>query len=148
MISSILIPTDFSPASWKATQIGLELTKLNQHAVLSILHIYPLVSRFSNGKNGKEIPDKMKEVQSKMNALSKEFMDHSDEKIKNVVLSGNVEETMLQFIREHDFDLVILGINGNGLDNTMGSHTQSVIEKSSTPIMVIPNNTADGAVAN
>ncbi|MEM9340846.1 MAG: universal stress protein, partial [Bacteroidota bacterium] len=129
----------FSPASWKATQVGLELTKFNQDAVLSILHIYPSVSRFSEGKNKSEVPHKMDEVKSKMNSLAKDFLENPEDKIRNVVLSGNVEETMLQFIQDNDFDLVILGINGNGLDNTVGSHTLSVIEKCSTPVMIVPN---------
>jgi len=148
VISSILIPTDFSPASWKATQAGLELAKLNASTSISILHIYPLVSRFYNDDNQIEIPHRMDELKDKMNQLAKDFMDNPDKKIKNVVLSGNVEETMLKFIQDNDFDLVIIGINGNGLDNSVGSHTLSVIQKSETPVMIIPNNSNhNGAVA-
>ena len=149
MISSILIPTDFSPASWKATQAGLEIAKLNTRASISILHIYPLVSKYYEDDKQTEIPHKMDELKSKMNHLARAFVDNPDEKIKNVVLSGNVEETMLKFIQDNDFDLVILGINGNGLDNFVGSHTLSVIEKSSTPVMIVPNNSnhnGNGAV--
>ena len=75
-----------------------------------------------------------------MNKLARDLIENPEEKINNVVLSGNVEETMLKFIDENEFDLVILGINGNGSDNNVGSHTLSVLEKCCTPVMVIPNN--------
>lgn len=150
MISSILIPTDFSPASWKATQAGLELAKLNSRATLSILHIYPLASKYSNGNGAIHPSAKMDEVKLKMNELAKDFLENPSDKIKNVVLSGNVEDTMLKFIEENNFDLVILGINGNGQDNTIGSHTMSVIEKSGTPVLIVPNTSVkqNGAVTN
>lgn len=75
-------------------------------------------------------------------------MDFSDDKIRNVVLSGNVEETMMQFIKEHSFDLVIVGINSNGHDNEIGSHTVRVIRESGVPVMIVPNRIPDGAIAS
>jgi len=107
--------------------------------MLSILHVYPVVSRYLDIRTPVEIPVKMNELKLRMNQLAQDFMENPDDKIQNVVLSGNVEETMLRFIKENNFDLVILGINGNGSDNNMGSHTLSIIEKSGTPVMVIPN---------
>lgn len=148
MISSILIPTDFSPASWNATQIGLELSRLNDETILSFLHIYPLSARYSQKDLQVISKQKLNEVEKRMDHLSTGLMDHPEKRIRNMVLSGNVEETMLRFMRENEFDLVILGINSNGRNNEIGSHTVSVIKESGIPVMIVPNRIADGDFAS
>lgn len=144
MISSILIPTDFSPASWNAAQVGLELSKLHGDAIISFLHIYPESSKYSHIKGPKTKEGQLEEVKNRMNLLSHELSDISDDRIQNVVLSGNVEDTMMEFIKTHDFDLVIVGINSNGHDNEIGSHTVRVIKESGVPVMIVPNRSKYG----
>ncbi|MEQ6168808.1 universal stress protein [Ekhidna sp. MALMAid0563] len=148
MISSILIPTDFSPASWQAAQMGLELSKLYKDATISFLHIYPASSRYSHKNEPTANMKQLEEVLHRMNQLSHDISDLSDDRIQNVVLSGNVEETMMKFIKEHSFDLVIVGINSNGHDNEIGSHTVRVIKESGVPVMIVPNRTSHGAIAS
>lgn len=149
MISSILIPTDFSPASWKAAQLGLELSHIYDDAKISFLHIYPVSSKYSLNDKPKASEKLLTEVKARMNQLSNRMLEHSEEKIDNVVLSGNVEQTMLQFIKEHEFDLVIVGINSNGQNNEIGSHTVSIIKQSGVPVMIVPNSSSDhGAIAS
>lgn len=145
MISSILIPTDFSPASWNATQVGLELSRLNVSTRLSLLHVYPVSSKYiqkTAEDTNQEILELMK---SRMNELSHNLIEESEELINNIVLSGNVDEVMLQFIKENEFDLVIVGINSNGQNNELGSHTIRVIKESGVPVMIVPNKSTDGA---
>ena len=148
VISRILIPTDFSPASWHATQVGLELSRLHGNSVISFLHIYPVSARYTVEKSAKAVELKLVEVKERMNKLSNKLADLSSDKINNVVLSGNVEETMLRFIKEHEFDLVIVGINSNGHTNEMGSHTISVIQESGVPVLIVPNISVNGAIAS
>ena len=149
MISSILIPTDFSPASWTATQVGLELSRLSSESTISFLHIYPNSAKYSSKDTKKASQQVLEEMKDRMNQLSLSLSDQPMERINNVVLSGNVEDTMLKFIKEHKFDLVIVGVNSNGLNNEIGSHTVSLIEKSGTPVLVVPNNPAPyGAIAS
>ena len=81
------------------------------------------------------------QVRSRMEELSKSLIDGPEERIRNVVLSGEVEKTILNFIHKNDFDLVIVGINSNGFDNVPGSHALQVIEKSGAPVIVVPNST-------
>ncbi|SNT27288.1 Nucleotide-binding universal stress protein, UspA family [Ekhidna lutea] len=148
MITSILIPTDFSPASWNATQVGIELYQHYKEASISFLHVYPDSSRYS----GKELPNvtesQLQQFKERMNHLSQNLIDFSDDKIQNVVLTGNVEKTILQFIKDHQFDLVIVGINSNGSTNEIGSHTVKVIRESGVPVMIVPNRTSHGAIAS
>lgn len=145
MISSILIPTDFSQASWKATQLGLELSRTNENIRLSILHIFPSTS---NEEARKSSQIQLEKVKDRMNKLTKELTDQHDS-INNLVMSGNIEEVLIKFIKEGDFDLVIVGVNSNGINNEIGSHTMSMIEKSEIPVMVVPNDTSSyGAIAS
>lgn len=145
VISSILIPTDFSPASWKATQVGLEMSSLNSEIRLSILHVYPTSNKKKVNGNSDAMIDGVKE---RMNKLAKNLTEHS-EIISNLVLTGNVEETLLHFIKENPFDMVIVGVNSNGQNNEIGSHTISMIEKSGIPVLIVPNNPSPyGALAS
>ncbi|MEQ8628696.1 universal stress protein [Ekhidna sp.] len=148
MISSILIPTDFSPASWQAAQLGMELSKIYGDATISFLHIYPASSKYSLKNGPKATNSQLEEVEQRMNQLSQDMSGVADDRIQNVVLSGNVEELMMQFIKEHNFDLVIVGINSNGHDNEIGSHTVRVIKESGIPVMIVPNRAAHGTIAS
>ena len=139
MISSILIPTDFSPASWNATQVGLELFHQCGEAKLSFLHVYPVTSKQLENGNAKATHEKMETMQHRMVQLSQDLSEKTEDRIENVVLPGNVDEVMMQFIEEHKFDLVIVGINSNGQSNDIGSHAINVIKKSGVPVMIVPN---------
>lgn len=148
MLEEILIPTDFSSASWKATKIALELAKLN-NANINILHIIPTVSRFSKSKNHQHLPEKLDDVASKMNQLSKDLVDGNEVSVQNHVVPGNVAETMLSFIQDHKYDLVILGVNSHGSTNQLGSHTSMIIEKCGVPVLIVPNSIeSNGAIAS
>lgn len=148
MISSILIPTDFSPASWSATQFGLEISRLNSHAKLSFLHVYPVSSKHLKNGNRKATTAKMEVMKNRMNQLAHDLSEKTEDRIRNVVLAGNVEEVMMQFIKENEFDLVIVGINSNGQNNDIGSHTIKVIRESGVPVMIVPNKPENGATAS
>lgn len=148
VIDQILIPTDFSPAAWQATKIGMELASAN-NAELNILHIIPTVSRFSDDKTLQQLPEKLEEVKSRMNELSRGLVEESQISIENFVLPGNVAQTMLEFIKEHTYDLVILGVNSHGAGNDLGSHATLVIEKCNVPVLIVPNNVkSNGAIAS
>lgn len=147
MISSILIPTDFSPASWKATQFGIELCRANDHAKISFLHVYPVSSKYLKDDGKHVTQEKMQLMQNRMKQLSSELIEKAEELIDNVVLPGNVDEVMKEFIRENEFDLVIVGINSNGQNNDIGSHTVRIIKESEVPVLIVPNKSTDGAAA-
>ena len=148
MIDQILIPTDFSPAAWQATKLGMELANAN-NAELNILHVIPTVSRYTDEKNVLKLPEKLDEVKSRMNELSKGLSEEGSVAIQNHVLPGNVAQTMLDFIRNHSYDLVILGVNSHGAGNDLGSHATLVIEQCNVPVMIVPNNAkSNGAIAS
>lgn len=72
--------------------------------------------------------------------ISQDLNADNKVKINNHVVSGNIENQLLEFANQHTYDLVIVGVNSTGDDNSPGSHTTKLIEKSTTPVLVIPNN--------
>lgn len=87
-------------------------------------------------------------VQQKMDKLLNDLVEDTDGVIENVVVSGNVEEKLMEEIRESKSDLVIVGVNSNGVNNEIGSHTISMIEKSGVPVLIVPNTQMNGALAS
>jgi nucleotide-binding universal stress UspA family protein len=82
----------------------------------------------------------MNKVKENMTKLSNELKNDEETKINNLVIAGNIEEQLATFVEKHSFDLVIVGVNSTGGDNSPGSHTAKLIEESNTPVLVIPNN--------
>ncbi|MCP4457371.1 MAG: universal stress protein [Cytophagales bacterium] len=139
MFQTILIPTDFTPAAWKAMYVGVALGESHK-SHLTLLHVYPNSDKFSKEKLTKDISDELKKIKDNMEKMSKEIAQEKGLKISSVVLSGNVEEQLISFVKEHPTDLVIMGVNSNGDDNNPGSHTVEIIQQSSAPLLIVPNS--------
>ncbi|MEP1095616.1 MAG: universal stress protein [Cyclobacteriaceae bacterium] len=139
MFKQILIPTDFSPAAWKAVEVGLNLCD-QYDCEISILHIYPVASKFSKESSHDDLLPKLDKVKEHMIKLSNDLKTDENTKINNLVVPGNIEKQLMDFVNQHSFDLVIVGVNSTGEDNSPGSHTAKLIEESRTPVLVIPNN--------
>lgn len=139
LFTHILIPTDFSPAAWKAVEVGLSLS--DQYGCeISILHIYPVVSRFSKKQASEDLHPKLEKMKEHMTKLSDDLSTDKKTKINNLVVAGSIEKQLLEFVRQNAYDLVIVGVNSSGEHNSPGSHTVRLIEESDTPVLIIPNN--------
>lgn len=138
---NILIPTDFSSAAWNAVQLGANLAK-SGYTEITLLHVFPSSARFDSRKGELDIQDlnAIDDIKLQMDVFCVDL--HSQYKVvfHPVILGGAVQEEICQYIKENDFDLVIIGVNSNGVDNKPGSHTSEIIENSHTPVMVAPNH--------
>jgi nucleotide-binding universal stress UspA family protein len=117
-------------------QIGLEMGS-SYKSKITVLHVFP-AARDTN----EPLFDQLEKVKGNMEKLSKELTEDQGQEMTNVVLSGNVSEALKEFVEKNHFDLVIMGVNSNGLDNTAGTHTVNMIAQSSIPVLVVPNNYA------
>ncbi len=75
-----------------------------------------------------------------MEKLCEDLLPQNKLEVTNEVLPGKVRIELMRFIRNNQFDLVIMGVNGDGSSNETGSNTKHLIEKATIPILVIPNN--------
>lgn len=136
----ILIPTDFSPAAWNAVQLGLGLVE-SRSSQLTLLHVFPSSAKFDRRKAHLNDDDLkiIHSIKEQMDGFCLELGKNNRTKINAVILGGGVENEILKFVDKNRFDLIIMGVNSNGLDNQPGSHISNIIQKANAPVLVIPN---------
>tara|TARA_B100000609_G_C17123304_1_gene386184 strand:- start:49 stop:504 length:456 start_codon:yes stop_codon:yes gene_type:complete len=144
---NVLIPTDFGPAAWNAVQFASEMCE-NHPTRITLLHIYPSRSKFDfRRKNiSKEDQASIKSIDKEMKSLCAELKSERNLNLDSVIMGGWVDIEILDYINKNNFDLVIMGVNSNGLDNRPGSHISKIIEKANAPVLVIPNKPVDHKV--
>lgn len=131
-IKNILVPTDFSPASWEATRYALDLC--HQHeAKMTLLHVVP-------GKSGNQsrqavhMGEKLKKLIKSLNT------NDNDDLISGITKSGLVDTEILEHLKEIVYDMVVMGVNGNGgLNMEMGKNARKIIENTKVPVQLVPN---------
>ncbi len=129
---NILVLTDFSPASWEALKYGVLLHKCVE-ADITILHVLPGKVASHKAKD-KETAGVMLE---KMKLMQREMKLNGNS--NTVVLHGNVAQEIRNHLDHVHYDLIVMGINGNGgLNSVMGKNTRMVIESAEVPVMVLP----------
>lgn len=139
MFHSILIPTDFSPAAWRAVQVGLSL--IEKHGGhLTILHIFPVAEGYPQGDRS-ELMKQIEKVRGQMENITKDMAENKSVDITNMVVSGHVGKTLMDFVNKEKFELVVMGVNSSGFNNLPGSHTSAIIASSKVPVLIVPNDT-------
>lgn len=122
----------------------------DKKASITLLHVYPASAKFDKRTKSlnSELDADLKRLEQRMTTFSEGLSKGKDLEIDSVILSGWVDEEILSFIHKNKFDLVIMGVNSNGLDNRPGSHITQMIEQTSTPLMVIPNTQGKTAITH
>ena len=139
--TNILIPTDFSPAAWSAIKYGLRIAK-REPTQLTLLHVYPtshkkeILAGTANPKELRNISEFEDEIQSLCRHLQPK---HKNIKLNCAVKTGDVNQEILQHLKEQQCDLIIIGVNSNGHDNKAGKHAAAILETAEVPVMMVPN---------
>ncbi len=143
-MKNILCPIDFSASSLNALefaaklalQLGMRLSLLyvfTEKEFLSILKKDDSLQQFEHANKLAE--EKLKEVTQN---LKLEFGENLN--CKYHIEIGVVSKTIVEHIQNGDFELIVMGNKGiNNLEeNTIGSNTHYVLEKSTVPLLCIP----------
>lgn len=143
-MKKILVPVDFSDVSRNALEYAVRLAAHHQAEVLAIHAWLPtmpepyLVAAFQE------------EILENQEALAQRFFDElrdglPAESLESItfntqVILGGPVETILRLATEEDPDLVIMGTrSSNPIEKKLlGSTTVAVVQRLSTPVMVIP----------
>jgi len=138
----ILIATDGSDCSEKATRYGLELAQTLK-AEVTFLYVVSEVSR----PMGSALPlaEALGLIEENLQTQAKAVLGHAQEQAKDIGVSA---QTKLAQGRPRDcileeagtYDLLVMGTHGRtGLDRLMlGSVTEGVVRRSKTPVLVVP----------
>lgn len=141
-MKNILVATDFSPKAQLATEVGI-LLAAQFKADIHFLHVFHTPVDWT--KLPKEHEGRFKEVKTKL-AAAKANLASSVSKTKKMgvdaayfVSYDHENMNVLQHIRSHEHDLVVIGAHGK-LDITdllFGSVAVDIIEKSPVPVVLV-----------
>ena len=144
----ILFPTDFSGNADNAFKYAYELAKRNK-ANLILMHVYnvPFVEPNSKEESVKSLLDSTEglayvKLHNQVKSVSTHIYanDKGDVNFDYVIKRGNVIDRILEVVKARKIDLIVMATKGaSGLKELfIGSNTAQVIEKSTRPVLVIP----------
>jgi nucleotide-binding universal stress UspA family protein len=139
----ILVPVDFSEFSDKAAEYALFLAE-KYRADITLLHAIALFQGdFDDEEQLKmyeKIIEKKEEEREKKLASHKKTAKGRGIEVNSVLLRGiSVASSILDYISDKDFDLVIMGTHGHtGFKSLLlGSVTEKVVRESPIPVLTI-----------
>ncbi|WP_179368091.1 universal stress protein [Candidatus Nitrosotenuis sp. DW1] len=152
MYKKILVPYDGSKQSDKALKHACDLAK-HSGAHVFLLNVVPdillppLAATNLRGE-GKSSKDLLKELYFNLKSNAKTMLESKKKNYeeKNVTISifvtmGNTTAKIIEYIKEKNVDLVVLGTTGmSGFSKikALGSVARNVSEKSPCPVLLVP----------
>ena len=142
-MKTILVATDFSPASSNALLYGVQLAEALDAKVI-LFHAYippssiPALS-ISISKYGI-----MLETKQQLDDYAKLILKEKASYIQTVCEVGNPKEAIISIAKEKEVDLIITGMKGEGknLKKIFGSTATSLTSGTQVPVLIIPEHAA------
>ena len=158
MISNILVPLDGSELGERALRTAESLARIH-NASIHLIHVVPWQPELEGAKRGfiAAISAQAAEHQQREAhhlredriASGKEYLAQlaahlrdAGLKVETAIVEGAVADRILEYVKEHDVDLVAMSTHGYGgiKRRLLGSVTDRVIRSSETPVLVLPAN--------
>jgi nucleotide-binding universal stress UspA family protein len=138
----ILVGCDFSPDSNLALQYGFSLAQEFQ-SELHLIHvieppIYRDLRKLAKEMEEEDHQDLENRLKEKLANLVPEEI-HNWCTLKTTLLNGHPYKELTKYAELHDLDLIILGVRGRGLVETLclGSTTDRVARRASCPLLSV-----------
>ena len=146
MFKRILVPVDGSVKALEALDKAVELQKLT-HAEIMLLCVFKHHSLFEASLTMLR-PEDMQIPDDALRQYAREVVDHAREhaskhhaeRLRGFVKAGRPSRTIIQFAREKDVDLIVMGSRGTSGDvdgMLMGSVSQRVAGHAHCPVLVV-----------
>lgn len=144
MKSALLVPTDFSPNAWKATQYAAHMAT-RYHWDVHLLHAYePMTSNFASQQFNVEMTghadNKAIDAMDGLSAqLASEFPNLP---ITTACIKGSLGKVLPELAKVNNIKFVVMGTKGaSGIKGiVLGSNTFEIIQKSPIGVIAIPDN--------
>ena len=143
-LKKILVPTDFSKQSEKAVLYGKELAG-KFGAELHLLHAYE-ATPIMYGEGGGVAPPSTAELQATaLKLLNDVDVESNGVAITRKTAEGHALVEIVQYARENDIDLIVMGTHGRGAIAHMliGSVAENVVRKAPCPVLVVRDEEHD-----
>jgi nucleotide-binding universal stress UspA family protein len=142
MISTVLVPTDFSDVANNALHFALKFAQ-KANAKVSVLHVthIPVVDASFPAEVYETFMTEI-EVTTKNNfkKLEETYLKNSGIDYEIFTVMGFVNDEVKEFAEKNNIDLIIMGTTGaSGIKEVLvGSNASSVVARSHVPVLVIP----------
>lgn len=125
-----IVPYDFTSVGDSALKYAVYLAKPHRSEIM-LLHIV------DNDAKIKDAQHRLEEV------ISKVDLHVGDGKVTPKVIKGGIFEDIPRLANENKADLIIMGTHGAvGMQKLFGSYAMKIISSSSTPFLVVQDDTA------
>ncbi len=137
---NILAPTDFSDISNAATAYAAHLA-MALNASLHVQHVIP-VDTHGSALDTAQVPRLLelaeRNAREKLNQLLTEG-ERERLQIHMVIDSGAPYDMIVEYAKQHDIDLIVMGTQGRGAVEKMwlGSVTDKVLRKAHCPVLAM-----------
>lgn len=137
---TILIPTDFSDSARNALEYGLALYGPDQQ--------YVLLNSYEEPRSTTSSMISLKDIlhESSVDSLNEEkaeiLQKHPGLNILTVSEYGDPADSILNYARNHDADVIVMGTDGlSGFKKlVLGSVASAVLQKANEPVIVVPRD--------
>jgi nucleotide-binding universal stress UspA family protein len=144
MLMKILVPTDFSTNAKIAVQFAVGLARQAQ-AALYLVHVLPEIGpKIGRLPSELFVEELQQRTEDQFTLLSSEIQAEDLTVIHRVAYGESVEEVIEPYAKTYGMDLIVMGSTGaSGLKKLLlGSNTVDVINNSSIPVLVVPEDAA------
>lgn len=143
----ILVPTDFSKQAENALKAAAQIARKNDFEI-HLLHMLEIPNQMNDAISGAtEIPEIMLFIQKAKETLHyiKEKNYLKDLSVIESIKFEKASQGILSYSKEHQIDLIVMGSNGiSGIEEVIiGSNTEKVVRLSTTPVIIIKEETTD-----
>ena len=144
-MKKILIPVDSSEFSKRAVEEGVKMAKAfgSQVVLLYVANTRVNYSRYEINLSAEALQElaegEKKSAETMLNSLKETFGDMAD-KVEIVILEGHAIDEIVDYAKESDVDMIIVGSHGTGTilkRISLGSVTSKVLHYVEKPVMVV-----------
>lgn len=138
MYSKILLPTDGSETTARALEHAADLAS-TYDAALHVLYVID-ASVFANDVETGTIVEEFETAGERIvDRVAAEATEAGVEPARTTVVRGAPHQAILEYARDEDVDLVVMGTHGRtGLDRyLLGSVTEKVVRLSDAPVLTV-----------
>lgn len=153
-MKKILIAIDYNPCAQKVAETGFSYARA-MNAEICIVHAIADTAYYSmeyspimgfEGFSPDSTFKNMEEQENEAKRFLAAVVNHlGDSTIKTKVLDGKTSEAILEFAKEWNADLVVMGAQShNGLEKIiMGDTVSKVLKHTEIPILIVPTDKQD-----
>jgi nucleotide-binding universal stress UspA family protein len=144
-MKKILVASDFSSCASNAMDYAMHMAKVLKIEVHVIHAIGTTEGVFNNTYNALYIDDYYKNKRQALAEWAKTFTDREELSgipVQTVAEVGSVSSVLTKYMTENEIELLVMGtMGGTGISGLFGSNTSTMVEKTKTPMLIVPLET-------